>query len=171
DIRYQYGYVDEDDVPELFLGTGREQEAGVFVYTAAKTADTYEIRKVGEFSQYGILYYIPHENVMISHCGDAGIYYVVYHSIRQGRSSLDRILKQAPGEEDTVYYCGITWDEDFLGDAEAFRGDPKLSGLREDEMRETESEEFFRLQSVYENGHGRQLCAYADMIPLKAGTQ
>ena len=165
DIRYQYGYVDEDEVPELFIGTGREQEAGITVYTAL-AADGYAVKKVGTFSQYGILYYVPHENVMISHCGDAGTYYVVYHGIRQGRAILERILKQAPGEEDMAYFCGITWEEDFTGDSESFRGDPKLSGLRDEEMRETESEEFFRLQGVYENGHDRQLCAYADMIPL-----
>ncbi len=165
DLRYQYAYIDADDRPELVMASGRRGSDGVTLYT---TRDDLSVVKIGTFSQYGILYYIPHENICISQCGEKGTYYTVYHSLRGTSAILERILMQTPGDEDTLYYCGFSWADDFTGDSACFQGDPVLSGLHTSDKRETEAEEYFRLQEMYENGHDRQLIAYEDMIPLSS---
>ena len=75
--RFMVGYVDEDDIPELFLCYETGHANGVHVFTYHP--NTKEVIRVGEFSSFGALVYTHKENRILSQYGNHG-YYVEYVS-------------------------------------------------------------------------------------------
>lgn len=104
---FGFGYIDEDDIPELFItdGTYHMCEVHVYTYYAGKVCS------LGEFGSNGYFCYAEHKNWVQSYYGGWGSEYTTYYSVRYGsvqtelmlRSSMDEV--QTDGEFLTHYWC------------------------------------------------------------------
>ncbi len=127
--RISSGYVDEDDVPELFLAIGDYHTSGVYVFTYLP--DTEDVVRVGEFSSYGHMSYVEKGNRIRSQYGSMGSFITMYTKIADGKPGLvgsvakRERLKEEPEEKDDawveyedIYYAGYKLQDEVDGSIE-----------------------------------------------------
>lgn len=110
---YQYGFVNNDDIPELFVVRGSVATDTVSIYTYDKNAK--QSIYVGDFGSSGYCYYTSRNNQIISVYGNMGIFYVVNSGIDENGSSYleDIILRNNSFKTESFY--GFPTDDGFTG--------------------------------------------------------
>lgn len=140
-LRFDLGYVDNDDIPELFLCTGNGGADTVSIYSYNEESQTVE--KWGEFSSRGHLYFCEKQGITISEYGNHGYFPHIYEQVGYGV----RDILAAEVEyiwEDGNHYC-IAYPYDGVADDVS-------SVLSEYETTEKEyMEKMEDLQATYSN--------------------
>lgn len=102
-LHYGYGYIDEDDIPELFIirGTSHIDTVAVYRYDEGKGKVDY----VGDFGGYGFCFYVPRENKIIANYGNMGYFYTTVTKISaEGKAELvDAILRNGGNKIESFY--------------------------------------------------------------------
>lgn len=77
-LRFAFGYVDDDNIPELFLchGNGHADHVAVCCYDAENAT----VKQIGEYSSFGQLWYYERQAVIGGQYGGTGFWYDVYES-------------------------------------------------------------------------------------------
>lgn len=129
--RFSFGYVDDDDIPELFMGLGDFHVSGVYVFTYLP--DRREVVRIGEFSEFGGIDYIERGNRIISQYGGMGSFLFMYTEISNGKPVLvgsiaegERKMEARDSEtadmdgyeREIVYYAGYQLTEGVDGSHE-----------------------------------------------------
>lgn len=86
DARFAPGYIDEDDIPELFLSYGDGHVNGVHIFTYLSSSE--EVTRIGEFSSFGEIVYAQGKNRILSQYGNHGFYMDYVSSIEAGLPKL-----------------------------------------------------------------------------------
>lgn len=84
DPRFQLGYINEDDIPELFIIDGSSHFNSVGVYTFGNN----EVVHVGDFGSYGCMSYASGENRFESFNSGMGATYITYYSLNAGKAEV-----------------------------------------------------------------------------------
>lgn len=113
DVRYEFVYIDRDNVPELLLADGNLHASKVSVY--AYNEKLKQVEFVASFSSFGELGYVPKKNRVISQYGNHGYYYTVYSEIEDKKVNLEEIVLSDGRKEEWKGYVGFTMDEAFTG--------------------------------------------------------
>ena len=116
DVRMGLGWVDEDDLPELFLCAGDFTASGVMIFTI--DADTKEVISLGEFSQFGNCIFTERKNRIWSQYGNQGYFQECISMIENGKAKLiGGIISDGSGvrADGTLYYAGFPISEDASG--------------------------------------------------------
>lgn len=79
EIRADYGYIDEDDIPELFICCGTYTVCGMHIYKYDVAKD--DVIYLGEFSQYGFCKYTEKQNRIWAQYGGGGYFENYYYEI------------------------------------------------------------------------------------------
>ena len=66
--QYDFGFIDNDNIPELLIAGGNSDAAGVEIYTCKDGA----AQRTGVFGQDGNLRYLPYEDTIFTHQADMG---------------------------------------------------------------------------------------------------
>ena len=129
--RYQYAYIDEDEIPELLTGFGSFHTSGVFVFKYVPDKD--EAVNLGDFSSFGVLRYVDHGNRIVSNYGGQGWFIdmisgieddkaVLIGSTTHGESREERLYEDGPNENgdtyyvyNTLYYAGYSFPKSVDG--------------------------------------------------------
>lgn len=117
-LSYGYGYVDEDDIPELFIirGTSHIDTVTMYRYDPQQEKAVF----VGDFGGFGACSYAPNQNRIISSYGNMGYFYTTVTKINeQGKPELvDAILRNGGNKIESYYgfsmgdFTGaIAWEE------------------------------------------------------------
>ena len=109
------GFVDEDNVPELFISTGTNTTLGVHIYKYDDINDG--VIHIGEFSQYGFCAYSPKKNRIWAQYGNNGYFEMYYCAIVDNKAQIvGRILSDAIFEEEKLYadYATDTYGSEFV---------------------------------------------------------
>ena len=87
-LRFGFGYVDSDNIPELLLcyGTGHVDPVQVYSYDPQDNG----VDLWGEFSSFGTFSYYERQGITISQYGGTGFWYHVYERINY--SGADKVL-------------------------------------------------------------------------------
>lgn len=118
EIHYGFGYVNEDDIPELFLIRGSSHIDTVTIYTYDEI--TGEGIYVGDFGGWGYCDYVPYENKIISCYGNQGYFYITVSKIGANNEPelVDVILRNGGNRIESFYgfdldgFTGaIDWEE------------------------------------------------------------
>lgn len=148
-INYGFGYVNEDDIPELFLIRGSSHVDTVTIYTFDEI--TSEGVYVGDFGGWGYCDYVPHENKIISCYGNQGYFYITVSKINDNN---------APELVDVILRNGGNRIESFYGfDLDGFTGaidwvDYDINQFKApDERYLISEEEADQIESVMRNGY------------------
>ena len=100
------GYINGDNIPELFVTYGTRHDEGVCIYTYDPAAD--KAIYVGEFSSYGQCMYMEKKNRIQSTYGNNGYFLVTVSSIEDGKAKLvGTALSDASGvrnDSEIFYY-------------------------------------------------------------------
>lgn len=103
--RFCLAYIDEDDVPELFIIEGNSHADGVTMYTYTDDKAV----KVGGFSEYGGIDYAPKENLFISTSSGMDMFQSEYYRLNTGNAELICSTTGVNlGMEESTYYIGDT---------------------------------------------------------------
>ncbi len=86
EARIGFGYIDEDDIPELFVATGAFHPVGVNIYTYLPESG--EVVWLGEFSSFGRIDYLEKGNRFMSGYGGMGSYILFFSKIENGKAVL-----------------------------------------------------------------------------------
>lgn len=111
EVNYGYGFVDEDEIPELFIVSGEEDTDTVTIYTYNE--ETKEAVYLGNFGENGRCYYVPYENKIVAfyyNKPDYSLYTVSMIGADKNAELLDGMI----GEVLEGYYYGFDWG-DFTG--------------------------------------------------------
>lgn len=101
-LRFDLGYVDNDDIPELFLCTGNGGADTVSIYSYNEESQTVE--NWGEFSSRGHLYFCEKQGITISEYGNHGYFPHIYEQVGYGvRDILAAEVQYV--REDGEHYC------------------------------------------------------------------
>ena len=103
EISYGYGYVNDDDIPELFLirGTAHTDTVTIYSYDIQKQVAYY----VGDFGGWGYCDYIPTQNSIISCYGNQGFFYIVESGIdTKGKPFIKDVILRNGGNKIESYY-------------------------------------------------------------------
>lgn len=144
ELNYGYGFIDEDDIPELFIirGTSHIDTVTVYRYDEKSGKAAY----VGDFGGWGACEYVPHENKIISSYGNMGYFYSTVTKIgKNGKPELvDAILRNGGNRIESFYgfsmgnFTGaIDW-EDY--DINQFESPSEEYLISEEEADEIENE-------------------------------
>lgn len=78
-LHYGFGYIDSDDIEELFIirGTAHIDTVTVYSYDSVNEKAVY----IGDFGGFGYCQYVPQENRIISNYGNQGYYYTTVTKI------------------------------------------------------------------------------------------
>lgn len=119
--RFQVGYIDEDDIPELLLCYDTVHVDGVHVFTYLPK--TGEVVRVGEFSSFGGIRYSHKKNRILSQYGNQGFYVQYVSSIENGKPKLVDVAISAESTKyvGVVGYYGFSVMEGIDGSRDAFR--------------------------------------------------
>lgn len=105
-IYYEYGYVDEDDVPELFVIRGYSHPDPVEVYKFISNEN--KVMCVGQFGEFGQCEYIPKKNVILASYGGSGYFLNTYSRIKKdGSVELEDCILSDGSSIDIIYYYGF----------------------------------------------------------------
>ena len=66
--QYDFGFIDNDNIPELLIAGGNSDAAGVEIYTCKDGA----AQRTGVFGQDGNMRYLPYEDTIFTHQADMG---------------------------------------------------------------------------------------------------
>lgn len=103
--RFCLAYIDEDDVPELFIIEGDSHADGVTMYTYTDDKAV----KVGGFSEYGGIDYAPKENLFISTSSGMDMFQSEYYRLNIGNAELICSTTGVNlGMEESTYYIDDT---------------------------------------------------------------
>ena len=119
--KFMVGYVDEDDIPELFLAYGTAHVDGVHVFTYSP--DIKEVIRVGEFSSFGGIYYSFRKNRILSQYGNHGFYVEYVSMIKEGQPELvDVAINDGGGirHDGVVGFYGFEIPDGVDGSREGF---------------------------------------------------
>ena len=162
EVRYEFAYIDEDEIPELLLADGNFHISRVAVYYYDTVEE--EVKFLASFSSFGQLHYIPRKNTIISSYGNHGYYFQVYSEIQEGSVYLKDVILSDGSKMEQKYYYGFEVPEDFTGGygkaREAVDTVNILEGIVGEEHRITEEQyEEFRNQFPDE----RKTVIYSEM--------
>ncbi len=73
-VKYGCGYVDEDEIPELFVVQDNAHNATITLYAYRDG----EVRKIGDFGSLGSGRYIPYRNILLDHYWGSGADYTTF---------------------------------------------------------------------------------------------
>ncbi len=143
-IRFALGLVDEDDIPELFIGYETRTPCGILIYTYDPAND--RVIPLGEFSQFGFCYYTEKRNSIWSQYGNQGFYRLYFSEIKDGSIRLIGTLL----DNDTEYYANFPAPEGETGEKSTIThyGNPG------DEYRVSE-DEFWKVYDEYQRSDGK----------------
>ena len=113
DVRYEYVFIDKDNIPELLLADGDSHVSRVGVYAYNK--EVKQVEFLASFSSFGEIDYVPKKNTIISQYGNHGYYYQVYSKIEDNEIKLKAVFLSDGSEEEQKYYEGLGVSEDFTG--------------------------------------------------------
>ncbi len=82
--KFQMGYIDEDDIPELFIIDGNGHVNGVKIYTYYNN----NVKEVEEFGSYGSMSYAPMKNFFVSSNSGMGASYNTFYSLHLGNEEV-----------------------------------------------------------------------------------
>ncbi len=119
DVRICLGFIDEDDLPELFLCQGDATAAGVSIYTIDSC--TKEVVFLGEFSQFGNCTFTERKNRIWSQYGNQGYYQECFSMIEDSHVKLiGGIISDGSGNrsDDILYYAYFPIPDDMSGSHE-----------------------------------------------------
>ncbi len=85
-LRLSFGYVDEDEIPELFVAADTIHTFGINVFTYDSNEN--KVIRIGEFSSFGHMGYVEKRNRIISTYGSSGLYMNMFSSIEQFKPQL-----------------------------------------------------------------------------------
>lgn len=106
---FSFGYVDDDDIPELFMGLGDYHVTGIYVFTYIPNQK--EVVRVGQFSEFGRLEYIEKGNRIISQYGGMGSFIFFYTQIIDGKPMLVGSVAQTTRKKDDSEPTGEALDK------------------------------------------------------------
>lgn len=120
DARFLVGYVDEDDIPELFLCYGTVHINGVHIFTYLP--DAKKVVRVGHFSSFGGVTYSHKKNRILSQYGNHGFYVHYVTAIKNGQPELVDVAISDGGSrhDDVVGFYGFTVPKGVDGSREGF---------------------------------------------------
>lgn len=113
EVRYEFVYIDKDNIPELLLAEGTSHASKVYVYTYNERLK--QIDFLASFSSFGKLGYVPKKNTLISQYGNHGYYYTVYSEIKDNKVKLKEIVLSDGSKEENKWYGGFYVNEAFTG--------------------------------------------------------
>lgn len=103
-LYYQFGYVDADNIPELFVvrGTIATDTVSIYTYNTKENKPVY----VGDFGSSGYCNYVPRKNQIISVYGNMGAFYVINTGIDEKGVAYfkDAILRNMGMEKTESFY-------------------------------------------------------------------
>lgn len=101
-INYGYGYVDNDNVPELFIIRGSSHIDTVTIYTY--DIENKKVIYLGDFGS-GVIDYVPYQNKIIASYGNQGYYYTTVSSITRDKTIelTDCILRNNGNKTESFY--------------------------------------------------------------------
>lgn len=113
EIRYEYVYIDEDDIPELLLADGNfhVSRIGLYVYNQ----ELKKIEFLASFSTYGELEYVPKKNIINSYYGSHGYYHNVYSKKEGNKIELIDVFLSDGTKKEGKFYAGFPVDSEFTG--------------------------------------------------------
>lgn len=153
-INFTFGYINNDDIPELFLGQGSSHADGIFVYSYDYEQD--KVYCLGELSSFGTLDYYEKQNMIVSQYGGMGRWYHTYEQIQEdGELHIIAISGSDGGNVEKIRYY---WAYPYLQSDEEIFEDIKYR-LSEEKYNERKVE----FLSEYDNVIS---IAYKDMIEL-----
>lgn len=81
-VRFTFGYLDDDDIPELLIaeGTGHAEQIAVYHYNANNDS----VEEWGKYSSFGDFYYYERQSITASQYGGTGFWYTVYENLNNG---------------------------------------------------------------------------------------
>jgi len=86
--RFAFGYINNDDVPELLLGFGDGHTDGIWVYSYDPRTDT--VNEWGEFSSFGDLSYFERQGIIVSQYGAMGFWHHIFEQV--GVNGVEQVL-------------------------------------------------------------------------------
>lgn len=102
-INFAFGFIDDDDIPELFLCQDTGHASGIFVYSYNYKQD--KVHCLGELSSFGNLQYYERQNMIVSQYGGVGFWYNVYEQIQEdGTLKIIAISGSDCSSEELRYY-------------------------------------------------------------------
>lgn len=75
-LRFSFGYVDDDDTPELFLACGDSHTDQITVCRYNK--DTHTVDQIGSYSSFGSCDYYERQDVIVGQYGGTGAWFNIY---------------------------------------------------------------------------------------------
>lgn len=113
DVRYEYVFIDKDNIPELLLADGDSHVSRVGLYTYNKKLK--QVDFLASFSSFGEIQYVPKGNTIISQYGNHGYYHQVYSKMEDNEIHLKAIFLSDGSKGEQKYYGGFSVNEDFTG--------------------------------------------------------
>ena len=83
--RFALGYIDEDDIPELFVCYGNAHVDRVYVYQIKDDALLY----IGNFGETGRFSYYEKQNMILSSAGGMGVFHFIYYRLEDYQAIVD----------------------------------------------------------------------------------
>ena len=113
DLHIEIGFVNEDDIPELFIGWGTYHIAGIHIltYNAATGSAIY----LGEFSSFGFCNYNERKNRIRSQYGNHGYYEQFISQIVDDHVELVGACLDDAGKVEEKFYANYPVDERITG--------------------------------------------------------
>lgn len=101
-LYYGFGYIDGDDVPELFVvsGDSHTDMVSIYTYDANENKDVF----IGTFGGYGYCDYVPYKNKIITNYGNHGYFYYFVTSIEGNETVLCDVMLRDYSREKFNYY-------------------------------------------------------------------
>lgn len=122
-INYGYGYLNEDDIPELFVITSNSHIDGVSVYTFSSKDNT--TKHIGNFGSDGSCRFIPRQGEIISQYGNMGEFYFVVSKLTDDGSVILKECLLRDGAKELKSYFGFSF-RDFNGSFETYEDKNKI---------------------------------------------
>jgi len=148
-IKFAFGFVDEDNIPELFLCQDSSHSSGVQIYSYANKQKA--ISYLGEISSFGNLSYYEKQNLMVAQYGGMGYWIHVFEEIQDDGKlhilAIEGTNEGAVGHADAKYYWAFPYPypEDsawlFENNDQYLISEEKLQQRRHDFLSEYTSEQ------------------------------
>ena len=161
EIRYEYVYIDEDEIPELLLADGDLHVSRIGLYIYNKESEKIEF--LASFSSYGELEYVPKKNIINSYYGSHGYYHTAYSKIEENEIKLIDVFLADGTKKEGKCYAGFPVDPEFTGGyGKPNSGEGIFDTLPEVTEEYRISEEEYK-KIVEELGNGSIEISYAEM--------
>lgn len=165
DLHIGIGFVNEDDIPELFVGWGNNHIAGIHILTF-DTA-TGSTMYLGEFSSFGYCNYNERKNRIRSQYGNQGCFEVFISQIVGDHVELVGACLDDAGQEDEKFYANYPVDKRLCGNRDEI--DPEEVSSRPDDKFLVTKQEYNEVFDTYyqwdNDAHDIEL-HYDNMTPI-----